>query len=354
VVSPDELVDRLLDAPLALAALADHAGLLPRFTLPEAASVPADADERVARSIELIEQQTFGALMAGAVEAGTIRVGPWISEGPDTAAAAYLLADVLGPLAEAVVRRFFDDLVRPVALGAQEWWACALEHRHAPVRLFEDYDDVYDGGEFTWAGLWTVTDPPTEVHGALAMAWELDLLPVSRWRLPVRAGVRTYEIVTPADWQQLVRAYPHAGSTVGSRREHTSWSIAYPNTGRIAGVRRLVGVDGQRATAVSPAGHRQPDWRAVAGDYDGVHLTWAGFLTTEGFVDVDDAGTVSLLRYWLSERTLWLHDVFGEPEPLPEPTFEDLGEPSYGVDVRADLERQARDRHVLTVRLGRG
>ena len=79
-------------------------------------------------------------------------------------------------------------------------------------------------------------------------------------------------------------------------------------------MRRLAGVEGQRATAVAPAGHRQPDWRAVAGDYDGVHLTWAGFLTTEGFVDVDDAGTVSLLRYWLSERTLWLHDVFGEPD----------------------------------------
>ncbi len=99
VVSPDELVDRLLEAPLALAALADHASLLPLFTPPEAASVPADADERVARSIELIERQTFGELMAGAVEVGTIRVGPWISEGPDTAAAAYRLAGVLGPLA---------------------------------------------------------------------------------------------------------------------------------------------------------------------------------------------------------------------------------------------------------------
>jgi hypothetical protein len=170
----------------------------------------------------------------------------------------------------------------------------------------------------------------------------------------VRAGARTFEILTPGDWARLVRTYPYPGSTVGSRREHTSWSIAYPDTGRIPVVRRLASVDGQRATVVAPAGHRQPDWRAVALDYDGVHLTWAGFLTTEGFVAVDDAGMVSLLRYWLSERTLWLHDVFGDPTPLPEPTFEALGEPSYGVDVRADLERQARDRHALTVRLGRG
>ena len=119
-------------------------------------------------------------------------------------------------------------------------------------------------------------------------------------------------------------------------------------------MRRLAAVDGQRATAVR-AGRASPARLAGGGgDYDGVHLTWAGFLTTEGFVTVDEAGMASVLRYWLSERTLWLHDVFGEPTPLAQPTFEDLGEPSYGVDVRADLERQARDRHVLTVRLGRG
>ena len=40
VVTPDELVDRLLEAPLALAALADHAGLLPLFTRHEAGLGP--------------------------------------------------------------------------------------------------------------------------------------------------------------------------------------------------------------------------------------------------------------------------------------------------------------------------
>ena len=133
----------------------------------------------------------------------------------------------------------------------------------------------------------------------------------------MRTGARTYEIVTPGDWAHLVRAYPYTGSTVGSRREHTSWSIAYPNTGRIPVVRRLATVDGQRATAVAPAGHHQPDWRAVAGDFDGVHLTWAGFLTTEGFVAVDDAGMVSLLRYWLSERTCGSTTCSASPHLCP-------------------------------------
>ena len=32
---------------------------------------------------------------------------------------------------------------------------------------------------------------------------------------------------------------------------------------------------------------------------------------------------VTLLRTWFSERTLWLRDVFGEPEPLPSVCFSD-------------------------------
>jgi hypothetical protein len=26
-----------------------------------------------------------------------------------------------------------------------------------------------------------------------------------------------------------------------------------------------------------------------------------------------------MLRYWFSERTLWLADVFGDPRPAPDP-----------------------------------
>ena len=86
-----------------------------------------------------------------------------------------------------------------------------------------------------------------------------------------------------------------------------------------------------------------PDWAAVAADYDGVHLSWGGFLTAEGYVSDLDGGDVTMLRYWFSERTLWLRDVFGEPVPLDAP-HSDIADIVLGIDVRNDDVRQ-RPRH---------
>ena len=61
-----------------------------------------------------------------------------------------------------------------------------------------------------------------------------------------------------------------------------------------------------------------------------------------------------MLRFWLGERVLWLRDCFGEPEPMAGPAMpEDDRNPVRSVDVRTDLERQARDRRWLTGLLGR-
>ena len=62
-----------------------------------------------------------------------------------------------------------------------------------------------------------------------------------------------------------------------------------------------------------------PDWQLVAGRYDGVHLSWAGFITAEGFIEDLGGGDVTMLRYWFSERTVWLADAFGEPSPATDP-----------------------------------
>lgn len=68
----------------------------------------------------------------------------------------------------------------------QQWWTSATRGDPAMDRrrLFQDYREVYGNGEFTWAGLWTVTDPPPEVHDDLVSVWEIFLGPISRWRLP--------------------------------------------------------------------------------------------------------------------------------------------------------------------------
>ncbi|HEX7096566.1 MAG TPA: hypothetical protein VF183_11830 [Acidimicrobiales bacterium] len=308
MVTPGELIELMLDAPVALAAMSEHAGLLPvAFGLDEPEPSAAEVDDRIAVAVARVGRQSFGEMVAVAVEVGSLRVGPWISDAPEALRVAYGHAERLRPLAEAIVGRFFEQLVQPVQLDRQQWWTC-YPADYEPHRLFENYDDVYGDGELTWAGLRTVTDPPDEAHGALVTAWELDWPPVTRWHLPVRADARVHEIRSPRDWVELIRRYPH-GSRGG------------------------------------------PDWAAIAADLDAVHLTWSGFLTTEGRT-LGDA--VLPLQYWFSERTLWLHDVFGDPEPLGPPVLDERFGPDYGVDVRTDAGREAFDRRVLARHLGRG
>lgn len=109
----------------------------------------------------------------------------------------------------------------------------------------------------------------------------------------------------------------------------------------------------QHAVRTGSAVHVLPDWDGVAADFDGVHLSWAGFLTSEGYIsDLSDGG-VTMLRYWGSERTLWLHDVFGEPQPLAAPALTGRVGGGVGIDASNDAERQASDRSALERLLGR-
>ncbi len=101
--------------------------------------------------------------------------------------------------------------------------------------------------------------------------------------------------------------------------------------------------------------HVLPDWDAVASEYDGVRLSWAGFITTEGFVsDLGDHGA-TMLRYWSSERTLWLRDVFGEPDPLEAPLLTGNVSDAVGIDVThgGNEDRAASDREDIAVKLNR-
>ena len=60
-----------------------------------------------------------------------------------------------------------------------------------------------------------------------------------------------------------------------------------------------------------------------------------------------------MLRYWFSERTHWLADVFGEPEPLAAPEVDTDGSGLDAVDPRTDLHRRSRDHRILMAQLGR-
>ena len=138
-----------------------------------------------------------------------------------------------------------------------------------------------------------------------------------------------------------------------ARGPHHGWELPGPNQ-HGAEVARLARVVGQHAVRTSVNRHVLPDWTAVAETYDGVHLSWAGVLTAEGFVSDLPGGGVTMLRYWSSERTLWLRDAFGEPEPLAAPALSGRVSGLRGIDVAHGHEtRVDRDRVAIARRLRR-
>jgi hypothetical protein len=61
-----------------------------------------------------------------------------------------------------------------------------------------------------------------------------------------------------------------------------------------------------------------------------------------------------MLRYWSSERTLWLHDVFGAPTPLNPPDLSGRISGTLGIDPRSDPQGRLRaDLAELEIRLNR-
>ena len=101
-----------------------------------------------------------------------------------------------------------------------------------------------------------------------------------------------WEIDGPGAWTDLVRRYP---MDVTSARLH-DW---YRTTGR-AGTWLV------------------PDWSEVAADYDAVHLTVAGYLTTATRALPVDATTATVLAGWNPDQTWWLTDILEAVSPDPE------------------------------------
>jgi hypothetical protein len=305
----------------------------------EPTPMPMPTPASVAAAVVSVESMSFGELVEVAVISGD-RAGPWNPRAPSTVATAYLGAQARRPIAEAVAGRFGAALHQPVDRAAQQWWseAKAPSGLDRLTPLFRDFEHVYGAGQFTWAGLWTVTDPPVETHQQLIGAWELEQGPVSRWRLPVRAEARVFEVHRPSDWARLVMEHPREGMP------HPDWELPGINQ-RPGDLHALMTVPGQRAARTTLRRHVVPDWRMVAERYDGVHLSWAGFITAEGCVTDLGDGDCALLRYWFSERTHWLADVFGEPEAAADPR--QLDEPSNAPVTDSDMRSRADQRRVV-------
>jgi len=297
----------------------------------------------VAAAASAVDRMSFGELVALGVFAGAIDVGPWIGDAAATVAQAYRDAPGRRPIAVAVDRAFGVRLHAPFDASAQQWWTTDWPGREEFGPLFRDFERVYESGEFTWAGLWTVTDPPIAAHAQLADAWEMYPGPITRWHLPVSADARVHEVHRPADWVALVADHPRESNARG-----TGWELPGPNQSASL-VAPLLDLPGQRAARPTIRRRLVADWRSVAEHYDAVHLSWAGFLTSEGCISDLGGGDVAMMRYWFSERTHWLADVFGEPEPIGTP-MDHAGAPGEPMSP----ERRRRDRAALTALLGRG
>jgi len=102
-------------------------------------------------------------------------------------------------------------------------------------------------------------------------------------RLEPQPGVRIYEIASPADWVELVTAHPL--EVTASRGD--AWTLC---------------------TAQKTTKWLLPDWRSVARDYDGIHLTTWGYLSTAGRALAGVDG-LTVLAGWEPDRTFWLTHV---------------------------------------------
>src|SRR5215831_17880597 len=108
------------------------------------------------------------------------------------------------------------------------------------------------------------------------------------WPVKPRQVPRIYEIAEPDHWIALAARYP---LDVSKSRRHDWWKI----TGW-------------------PGRWLMPDYAAAAADYDAIHLTVGGYLTTAGeALPVNDARC--LLAAWDPDETYWLTDILAPAGP---------------------------------------
>jgi hypothetical protein len=108
------------------------------------------------------------------------------------------------------------------------------------------------------------------------------------WPVKPTRAPRVYEITGPGDWAALVARYP---LDVTLSRRHDWWKV----TGR-AGTWLI------------------PNYAAAAADYDAIHLTIGGYLTTAGRA-LPAGHACSLLAGWDPDETYWLADILTSAGP---------------------------------------
>jgi hypothetical protein len=235
----------------------------------------------------------------------------------DYALSAREVRDALLPVAQAVTvapdARWWAS---PIAAGSQQYVEWPGEHGGPPAltaaatelatwrtATIEDEQSARNRPEdpsARWSGHWWSAPVPSRIPsttrsipglGAVGLVLAedgFDQRSARCWPVAPRPGARIYEISSPEDWTELAGRYP---IDVSKSRRHDWW--------------RATGWAGRWLI---------PDFAAVAADYDAVHLSVAGYLTTAGrALSVDDARTV--LAGWDPDQTFWLTEVLAASGP---------------------------------------
>jgi hypothetical protein len=236
----------------------------------------------------------------------------------DVALANPRFAAALGRVAEAIS-----------ASPASTWWSSALDLEN------QIYLDWADGD---------VTVPTFQNAYILLQSWRAEVsAPRSGggwWSIPLwlhLQGDKEYEALRPTV-AATTHSLPHAGSVGllleedgGGLSEAVCWSVRPRQLARsfeidgAADWLELVehyGIDvtGARAVSWSQATGFEgrwvlPDWSVIANDYDVVHLTVNGYLTTSGRLLPVDPACATLLAGWSPDTSYWLTDTLEAREP---------------------------------------
>ena len=218
------------------------------------------------------DHQHFVRLLIGETDHGLT------GEPPDLAGADANLAGWLAHTIEEE-RSAASRPTDPAAPHSGHWWSApALSRLVWSTRSLRDFGPV---------GLVLVEDAPGHSE---AIAWPLAVAP----------EVRVFEVRAPRDWIELAARYP---LEVTKSHRHDWW--------------RVTGWDGTWVV---------PNFAAVAADFDAVHVTVGGYLTTAGralsvgpgigapggssgggVAPTEEAKT--MLAGWPPDETYWLADV---------------------------------------------
>lgn len=260
--------------------------------------------EAVAAAVDAVGLMSMGELLSDVLGFADSVAGPWNPSSLVELPEAYASAPDRRLIAEAVSERFASELSGTLDRSAQQWWNASAELEDLPLaRVYLHAGEVYCCGEWPMRHVWSVTSPPPKAHGDLVMAWELRGSFVGRWHVGVDESARVFEIDGVDDWARLVSTYPK-----GASLRHSGWELPGSHPQHDDDVESVVAASDGRA-ARRDVRVLMPDWNRVAKDWDGVQLSWAGMIGCEGHVvDLPEFGerAVTMLRYWASERTLWL------------------------------------------------